>query len=320
MPILESGSSDCSQTPIRSDPASISHLAREKIFRKKVKFGHFFETPKFEAFLDPVVCEDVEDAQQVQASTTYPQEGLNPSLFQSLKQGLLPAGPRDLTKISSTVVAGEQVESQLCNERREKIFAERKDTTLSGKLVNDPPVRGLHGEAFIKLKEGAKPKKQCPYENHAKKHEVFCGIIQRNLQEFGWLEACMTSEWCCAPFTVPKPPRADQNSLDGWRMVVDLRNLDAETKADSNALPLIEKEIVKGAKGEIILGPGFKAWLSPDASGEVIQTPDVHVQSSGSCSVDSHACGLEECSELFPTDAGWSGGLEGASAVDRRVR
>ena len=124
MPNLESGTSDCSQTPIRSDPSSVSHLVRGKKFRKKVKFRQFYEKPKFEAFLDPFDCEDVEDAQQVRASTTYPQEGVDPSLFQSLKQGLLPAGSRDLAKICSTVVAGEQVESQLCNERREKIFAE----------------------------------------------------------------------------------------------------------------------------------------------------------------------------------------------------
>ena len=72
MPSLESGTSDCSQTPIRSDPASISNLFKEKKFRKKVKFRQFYEKPKFEAFLEPFVCEDVEDAQQVRASTTYP--------------------------------------------------------------------------------------------------------------------------------------------------------------------------------------------------------------------------------------------------------
>ena len=134
---LESGTSDCSQTPIRSDPSRIFHLVKGKKFRKKVKFRQFYEKPKFEAFLDPLVCEDVEDAQQVQASTTYPQEGVDPSLFQSLKQGLLPAALRDLAKICSTVVAGEQVESQVGNERREKIFAERKDTTLCGRLVKN---------------------------------------------------------------------------------------------------------------------------------------------------------------------------------------
>ena len=251
VPNLESGTSACSQTPIRSDPASISHLARGKKFRKKVTLRQFYERPKFEAFLDPFVCEDVEDAQQVQASTTYPQEGVDPSLFQSPKQGLLPAGSRGLAKTCSTVVAGEQVGSQLCNERREKIFAAQTDTTLSGKLIKNPPVRGLHGEAFIELKEGAKPKKQRPCENHGKKHEILRDIIQRNLREFGWLDACMTSEWCCAPFTVPKPPPADQNTFDGWRMVVDFRNLNAETTADSHPLPFIEEEIVKRAKGNL---------------------------------------------------------------------
>ena len=54
----------------------------------------------------------------------------------------------------------------------------------------------------------------------------------------------MTSEWCCAPFTVPKPPPADLNSINGWRMVVDFRNLDAGTQADTHPLPLIEEEIV----------------------------------------------------------------------------
>ena len=251
MPNLESGTSDCSQTPIRSAPSSISHLVRGNKFRKNVKFRQFYEKPKFEAFLDPFVCEDVEDAQQVRTSTTFPPERVDPSLFQSLKQGLLPAGSRDLAKICSTVVAGEQVESQLCNERREKIFAERKDTTLPGKLVKNPPVRGLHGEAFIELKEGAKTKKQRPYENHGKKHEILRDIIELNLREFGWLEACMTSEWCCAPCTVPKRPPADQNSIDGWRMVVDFCNLNAETKADSHPLPLIEEEIVKRGKGKL---------------------------------------------------------------------
>ena len=118
-----------------------------KQFRKTVKFRQFYERPKFEAFFDPFFCEDVADAQQIQASTTYPQEGVNPSLFQSLKQGLLPAGSRDLAKISSTVVAGELVESQLCNERREKIFAEQRDTTLSARQEPSsawPAQRGVH--------------------------------------------------------------------------------------------------------------------------------------------------------------------------------
>ena len=57
VPNLESGTSDCSQTPIRSNPAS--YLSRGKKFRKKVKFRQFFERPKFEPFLHPFVCVSV---------------------------------------------------------------------------------------------------------------------------------------------------------------------------------------------------------------------------------------------------------------------
>ena len=84
---------------------------------------------------------------------TYLQEGIQSSLSQSVKQGLLPAGLGDLTNFCSTVVVSEQVESQLCNERGENRFTERKVLTLFGKLVKNPPVRGLHREMVIELKK-----------------------------------------------------------------------------------------------------------------------------------------------------------------------
>ena len=50
------------------------------------------------------------------------------------------------------------MDTELCSKSREKIFEERKDTTLPGKLIKDPPVRGQFGEAFIELREGYKAK------------------------------------------------------------------------------------------------------------------------------------------------------------------
>ena len=63
----------------------------------------------------------------------------------------------------------------------------------------------------------------------------------------------MTSEW-----TVPKTPPANQNTTDGWRMVVDLCNLNAETKADSHPLPLMEGEFARRARGRLFSVPDLR--------------------------------------------------------------
>ena len=61
----------------------------------------------------------------------------------------------------------------------------------------------------------------------------------------------MSSEWYSAPFTVPKPPLADQSSIDAWRLVVDYRALNAASVPDAHPLPYIEEEIAKKAKGKL---------------------------------------------------------------------
>ena len=143
------------------------------------------------------------------------------------------------------------MDTELCSKKRVTISEERKDTTLSSKLIKNPPVRGQFGEAFIELREGYRAKKHRAYENHGQEHEILRKIIERNLREFGWLEGCMTSKWCCAPFTVPELPPVEQNTMVSWRMVVDFNILNAESKADSQPLPLIEEEIVKRARGRL---------------------------------------------------------------------
>ena len=95
--------------------------------------------------------------------------------------------------------------------------------------------------------------KQRPFYLHGTKADALRKIFERNLYEFGWLEGCMSSEWCSAPFTVPKPPPADQSSIDAWRLVVDYRALNAATVPDAHPLPLIEKEIAARAKASSLL-------------------------------------------------------------------
>ena len=246
------GSASSPSSPIRSTSKRIFSARAKKNFKSRRKFRVFYEKPRVEAFMDPFEeLDHEENLWNVDTRPTYLQEAVDTDLFRDIRKKILPAKAEEVAKVFSTVIPGDQVDTELCSKAREKIFEDWKDTTLSGKLIKDPPVRGQFGEAFIELREGYKAKKQRPYENHGHKHEILRKIIERNLREFGWLEGCMTSEWCCAPFTVPKPPPADQNTIDGWRMVVDFRNLNAETKADSHPLPLIEEEIAKRARGRL---------------------------------------------------------------------
>ena len=122
---------------------------------------------------------------------------------------------------------------------------------LSGKLWKNPRIRCENGEAKIEIIQGSKVREQRPFYLHGTKAVALRRIIGRNLHEFGWLEGCMSSEWCSAPFTVPKFPPADQSSIDAWPLVVNYRALNAVTVPDAHPLPLIEEVIAKRAKGKL---------------------------------------------------------------------
>ena len=109
----------------------------------------------------------------------------------------------------SVIKCGNQVDGDKISARRDAVFEDYKDDVLNGKLRKTPPIRGEHGKAKIEMIQGSKVHKQRPLDLHGTKADALRKIIERNLHEFGWLEGCMSSEWCSAPFTVPKPPPAD---------------------------------------------------------------------------------------------------------------
>ena len=80
------------------------------------------------------------------------------------------------------------MDTKLCSKKKRKTFEEQKDTALSGKLIKNHPVGAHLGEAFIELREVYKTKKELPYENGKRKHEIQREKIESNLREFGWLE------------------------------------------------------------------------------------------------------------------------------------
>ena len=89
---------------------------------------------------------------------TYLQEAVDTDLFRDIRKKILPAKAEEVAKVFSTVIPGDQVDTELCSKSREKIFEERKDTTLSGKLIKDPPVRGQFGEASSSFVKGTRQK------------------------------------------------------------------------------------------------------------------------------------------------------------------
>ena len=122
---------------------------------------------------------------------------------------------------------------------------------LSGKLWKNPQIRCENGEAKIERIQRSRVHKQRPFYPQGTKADALRNIVERNLYVFGWLEGCMSSELCSAPFTVPKPPPADQSIIHALRLVVDYRALNAATVPDAHPLPYIEEKIAKRAKGKL---------------------------------------------------------------------
>ena len=122
-----------------------------------------------------------------------------------------------LVDMMSGIKCGNRVDGDKISARRDAVFEDYKDDVLSQKLWKNPSIRCENGEAKIEIIQGSKVHKQRPFYLHGTKADALRKIFECNLHEFGWLGA----EWCSAPFTVPKPPPADQSSIDEWRLAVD---------------------------------------------------------------------------------------------------
>ena len=92
-----------------------------------------------EAFIDPFEeLDHEENLWNVDTRPTYLQEAVDTDLFRDIRKKILPAKAEEIAKVFSTVIPGDQVDTELCSKKRDKIFEERKDTTLSGKLIKTP--------------------------------------------------------------------------------------------------------------------------------------------------------------------------------------
>jgi len=102
----------------------------------------------------------------------------------------------------------------------------------------DKELRGPYGVAPIEVKDQAQPYKKRPFWMQAERETALRHVIETYLTR-GWIEES-SSDWCAQAFLVPKPADPKKPGEKQWRMLVDNRYLDSQTKDDPLPLPLID--------------------------------------------------------------------------------
>jgi len=97
----------------------------------------------------------------------------------------------------------------------------------------DPKIRGPFGVCKIELKEGAKPMHKKFFRCSGEREEALNKMIQKLISR-GWIVPSK-SEWTSQAFVVPKP--ADASGNKQWRLVLDYRYLNSQTKDDPFPFP-----------------------------------------------------------------------------------
>ena len=144
----------------------------------------------------------------------------------------------DCVQVSGVVEsAGEHVDSK---EYIARIKAEYPMVLSQPQNARDIPVelRGPYGIARIELRSDARPVKKKFFRLAGDREFAMEGHIDKLISR-GWIEPAV-SEWAAQAFLVPKPLDTKKPGEKQWRMVVDYRFLNAQTKDDPFPLPLIE--------------------------------------------------------------------------------
>ena len=137
---------------------------------------------------------------------------------------------------------------QAAEEAQENLkVAELKETLInayprlfSGVANNNPPDRGRFGTARIKLKPNPKIYRHRQYQLQGDRAEAMKKFLAEFIER-GWIEPS-DSEWASPAFIVPKKEKGE------WRLVVDYRGLNEQTKHHSYSLPLIYTILPKQQK------------------------------------------------------------------------
>ena len=134
----------------------------------------------------------------------------------------------------------ESAEHPLAEQLRQKLLEEFGESSLSGKYVPNPPVRGPDGEAQIWLKPDAKPVSVPPFQLTGERRQALSELVER-ARETGKLEDGR-GPWNTPAFPVPK------KTPGTYRLVQDLRPQNEATLKDGHPLPRISEMLQRQAR------------------------------------------------------------------------
>lgn len=145
--------------------------------------------------------------------------------------------------VRSAVEPRAEAGEALARNLKDALIAEFGATSLSGKYLRDPPVRGPYGEAEILLRPDAKPVSVPPYQLSGERRDALDSLVGSAIEQ-GKLESGK-GPWNTPAFPVPKkvPHR--------YRLVQDLRPQNAATIKDGHPLPRIGEMVQRQGKNRL---------------------------------------------------------------------
>ena len=150
---------------------------------------------------------------------------------------------KQVSAIRSAVEPRDQTENGLSRNLEEALIAEFGKTSLSGKYLSNPPVRGPFGEAEILLRPDAHPVSVPPFQLSGERRDALDALVGKAI-EVGKLEAGK-GPWNTPAFPVPKKvPHT-------YRLVQDLRPQNAATMKDGHPLPRIGDMVHRQGKNQL---------------------------------------------------------------------
>ena len=145
-------------------------------------------------------------------------------------------------EIRGVVLSDDEHPDPLAAKLREEILKEYSDSVFRDRVWPNPPARGTHGKAVLRLKAGAMPVVGRVIHLKGERHEAL-KEMEKECRQDGKLEPGR-GPWRAAAFPIKK-------KSGKWRLVCDYSLTNKQLQPDSYPLPLTEDIVAEQAKCEL---------------------------------------------------------------------